>query len=109
MRYLNDATVPGFLAEPRLRLLVFGTAEDLSSQVFGRQLTEFDELTGTRLQIGVLDIARAPETCAEWGVGEDLPIQILFQDGVMQQVLRGVRSPKAMWEELAEYLEAPHI
>lgn len=109
MRYLNDATVPAFLAGPGLRLLVFGTASDLSSQVFGRQITEFDELTGTRLQIGVLDIAQAPETSAEWGVNEDLPVQILFQNGVMQQVLRGVRSPKAMWQAMADYLEAPHI
>lgn len=107
MRYLNDATVPEFLDSPRLRLLVFGTAADLSSQVFGRQLTEFDELTGTRLTIGVLDVAQAPETVAEWGVGETLPVQILFQGGVMQQVLRGVRSPKAMWQAMSDYLEAP--
>ncbi|SDL23068.1 hypothetical protein SAMN05216298_3174 [Glycomyces sambucus] len=39
MRYLNDPTVAEFLAGPRLRLLVFGTGTDLSSQVFGRQLT----------------------------------------------------------------------
>ncbi len=31
MRYLNDATVPAFLAGPGLRFLVFGTASDLSS------------------------------------------------------------------------------
>ncbi|GAA2262760.1 hypothetical protein GCM10009853_014870 [Glycomyces scopariae] len=52
MRYLNDPTVAEFLAGPRLRLLVFGTGTDLSSQVFGRQLTEFDDLTGTPTQIG---------------------------------------------------------
>jgi hypothetical protein len=109
MRYLNDTSVPAFLAQPGLRFLVFGTANDLSSQVFGRQITEFDELTGTRLQIGVLDIAQAPETAAEWGVNEDLPVQILFRDGVMQQVLRGVRAPKAMWQAMADYLDAPHI
>jgi hypothetical protein len=109
MRHVDDTTVSAFLAGPGLRLLVFGTASDLSSQVFGRQITEFDELTGTRLQIGVLDIAQAPETAAEWGVNGDLPVQILFKDGVMEQVLRGVRSPKAMWQAMADYLEAPHI
>jgi hypothetical protein len=109
MRYLDDATVPAFLAGPGLRLLVFGAASDLSSQVFGRQITEFDELTGTRLQIGVLDIAQAPETAAEWGASADLPVQILFKDGVMEQVLRGVRSPKAMWQAMSDYLDAPHI
>lgn len=109
MRYLDDATVPAFLAEPRLRLLVLGSANDLSSQVFGRQLTEFDQLTGTRLEIGVVDVARSPETAAAWGVTGELPVQILFQDGVMQQVLRGVRSPKGMWQAMADYLDAPHI
>ncbi|SDK50215.1 hypothetical protein SAMN05216298_0300 [Glycomyces sambucus] len=109
MRYLNDATVAEFLAGPRLRLLVFGTGTDLSSQVFGRQLTEFDDLTGTRMQIGVLDVEQSPETTAEWGVGETLPIQILFQDGVMQQVLRGVRSPKALWQAMNDYLEPPTV
>jgi hypothetical protein len=109
MRYLDDATVPIFLAGPGLRLLVFGTTGDLSSQVFGRQITEFDKLTGTRLQIGVLDIAQTPETAAEWAVSADLPVQILFKDGVMEQVLRGVRSPKAMWQAMVDHLDAPHF
>lgn len=109
MRYLNDATVAGFLAGPRLRLLVLGSANDLSSQVFGRQLTEFDRLTGTRLEIGVVDVAQAPETAAAWGVDGDLPVQILFQGGVMQQVLRGVRSAKGMWRAMADYLDAPQV
>ena len=109
MRYLNDATVAGFLAEPRLRLLVLGSSNDLSSQVFGRHLTELDQLTGTRLEIGVVDVAQAPETAADWGVGGDLPVQILFREGVMQQVLRGVRSAKGMRRAMADYSDAPQL
>ncbi|MEU6860756.1 hypothetical protein AB0B28_18005 [Glycomyces sp. NPDC046736] len=109
MRFIDDATVPEFLAGPGLRLMVLGSAEDLSSQVFGRQLSEFDQLTGTRLAIGVVEVARSPETASAWGVQGDLPVQILFQNGVMQQVLRGVRSPKGMWQAMSDYLDAPHI
>ncbi|MEU8896235.1 hypothetical protein [Nocardia sp. NPDC048505] len=87
MQYLNDSTVGSFLAESGLRMLVFGTAADLSSQVFRSQITEFDQITGDQLAVGVIDVALAPATAAGWGVSATLPIQIVFADGVMHRLL----------------------
>ncbi|MEV3938319.1 hypothetical protein AB0K52_20375 [Glycomyces sp. NPDC049804] len=105
MRFLDDTTVQEFLAGGSPRLLVFGSAADLSSQVFGRQLAEFEQETEGAVVVGLIDIAKAPLAAAEWGVRPaNLPVQVFFQNGVMQRVLLGVRSAQGVAAELAEYL-----
>ncbi|MCH7232627.1 hypothetical protein L0U85_17475 [Glycomyces sp. L485] len=108
MQFLDDSNVAAFLAEDGPRLLVFGLAADLSSQVFGKQLTELEQDTYGRVAIGLVDIAQAPRTAAEWGVTKaNLPVQVLFTDGIMQRVLLGVRSTRGLLTELKEYLDTP--
>lgn len=105
MQFIDDGTVRDFLADDRPRLLVFGATADLSSQVFGRQIAEFEHETEGRVAVGLIDIARAPRTTAEWGViPANLPVQVFFKDGIMQRVLLGVRSARGLAAELAEYL-----
>lgn len=105
MQTVDDTNAAAFLAEDGPRLLVFGSAADLSSQVFGKQLTELEQETYGRVAIGLVDIDRAPEITAEWGVDSaNLPVQVFFKDGIMQRVLPGVRSAHGLRTELAEYL-----
>lgn len=107
MQFLDDASVSGFLAQSGLRMPVFGSAADLSSQVFGRQLAELEQELQGRIDIGLLDITRAAATAGAWGVvPQNLPVQVVFVDGVMQRVLLGVRSARGLRAEVEEYLEA---
>lgn len=106
MQTIDDANAAAFLAADGPRLLVFGSAADLSSQVFGKQLSELEQETYGRVAIGLVDIARAPGITAEWGVDPaKLPVQVFFNDGIMQRVLLGVRSAHGLRTEIAEYLE----
>lgn len=108
MRFLDDTSVQEFLADDSPRLLVFGSATDLSSQVFGRQLAEFEQETEGAVAVGLIDIEKAPVAAAEWGVRPArLPVQVFFENGIMQRVLLGVRSAQGISAELAEYLKTP--
>ncbi|THV30164.1 thioredoxin family protein [Glycomyces paridis] len=106
MQFLDDVSVPAFTAGAGVRMLVFGSASDLSSQVFGRQLGELEEETQGKVAIGLLDVARAPNATAAWGVmPRNMPVQVVFKDGVMQRVLLGVRSARALRDAIEEYFD----
>ncbi|THV33664.1 thioredoxin family protein [Glycomyces buryatensis] len=84
-----------------LSMMAFTDASDLSCQAYAAELARFEAQERERLSLTVIDTAASPELCAEWGVdGSRLPIQIIFKDGVLQRVLRGVRSARALTHQL---------
>ncbi|MEU4342389.1 thioredoxin family protein [Nocardia sp. NPDC023852] len=89
-------------AGPGLRLVVFSTDASPGSQVLQRQLADLERETGDRVDIEVVDIELAPRIAAAWGVSaSDLPVQVIFDDGILQHVVLGTRSARDLISELS--------
>ena len=80
--------------------------QSLKSQKTTRDIIRLIRVPRNALLSHIVQNKTTPLTAAEWGVrAARLPVQVFFENGVMQRVLLGVRSAQGIAAELAEYIE----
>ncbi|AVT37754.1 thiol reductase thioredoxin [Plantactinospora sp. BB1] len=99
---VTDATYRARVVEsPTPVLLVFLPSGGEVRRAFAPVLAEVAQRLGDGLLVATVDVATNPVTTRAWGVTQT-PTSVLFDQGVMQRVLLGVRPADRLVEEIEQ-------
>ncbi len=99
---VTDATYHDMVLNCRERILVAFTAEaDSTCRALRPILHDLARERAGRLIVATVDVAANPAVTHSWGVSE-VPVMLLFDRGVLERVLRGVRPYARLVREIDE-------
>ncbi len=99
---VTDTTYHDIVLNSRGLILVAFMAEaDSTCRALRPILTGLARERAGRLVVATIDVAANPASARTWGITQ-VPIMVLFHQGVLQRVLRGVRPYARLIQEIDE-------
>jgi len=99
---VTDATYHKMVLNSREPVLVaFVEETDSTCRALGPILNDVARERAGRLMVATIDVAANPAVSHAWGITQ-VPVMLLFQQGVLQRVLRGVRPYARLIQEIDE-------